>query len=261
MIQESIESYVNRELVLFKRFLFISLAVHVILLITDPSQFFFSHPPSEAEGTINIDFIAFDKNPPPSQEEEAPAPLLPQVTKKFQLEESKKPDELSFEEKKEIEKPDNKIKESKVNEEELTKVSMERLLKELKRDKDKKGKSLLPESLKERKKELESGLYGTLTLGSKEAGYSSVIKAWVQKNYTLPEISELKNADINAVIELSINGEGGIMKLRLHSSSHNTLFDELALKTVEHSAPFPPPEADWIGKSILLNFAPKTSDQ
>lgn len=255
----------NREVFLFKRFLLLSVLVHIILLAFDPSHFFFfSNSRNLTEGSINIDLIAFDSTPAPKEEDIAPPlPLLPQVPKKFELEMPQKPDEMTINEKKELLKDDPKLKiEQRKEEEKLTKVSLERLLKEMKNQKakeDGKRDSILSDSLKDRKKELEKGLHGTLSFGDTEAGYASVVKAWIQRNYALPEIYELKSADIRAIVHLVLNKEGAIVKLSLEQSSHNKLFDELALKTVEKAAPFPTPPADWVGHTIVLPFEPKVS--
>jgi TonB family protein len=249
----------DRELVLLRRFLAFSVVAHIVLLTIDPSHFFFRPKATEDEGSINIDLIAFDTNPPKESEEGAPPePLLPQMPKKFELEIPKKPDELSFDEKKEpvLDEPKIKIEQKKIDEDQLTKVSLDRLVKELNHQKEKENKnkkSLLTDSLRERKKDLETGLlHGTLTLGSTEGGYTSLVKAWIKRNYSLPEISDLKDGNTRAVLHLVINSEGGIAHLSLESSSGNPVFDELALKTIENSAPFPPPPQEWVGKTLTI---------
>jgi TonB family protein len=254
----------TRELSLFKRFLVLSIFLHIVFLTFDPSHFFFAPKTLTEEGSIDIDLIALD-SPHSREEEPTPQPLLlPQVPKKFELEIPKKPDEMVLDEKKEPIKEEPKVTIEQKKEEDLTKVSLDRLLKELNRDKakEKQATKILSHSLKERKKELEKGLlHGFLSLGNTEAGYDAVVKTWIQKNYALPEIYELKNADIKAVVQLVLNSEGGIAKLSLKHSSQNTLFDQLAMKTVENAAPFPTPPRDWVGRTIILPFEPKALGQ
>lgn len=260
------KTYANKELVLFKRFLAASVFMHIVFLVFDPSHFFFVAKNSTDEGTINIDLIAFEAAPPKQELDPLPpAPLLPQVPKKFELEVPKKPEEMVLEEKEPIkEEPKVQIDQKKIDEENLTKVSLDRLMKELNRQKEKEEKhsqkhSLLSNSLKERKKELENGLiHGTLTLGDSESSYRSVVTAWIRRNYVLPEIYELKNADIRTIVELTLNREGGIAKLTLKSSSQNSLFDQLVMKAIEKSTPFPTPPREEVGKVITIKFDPKS---
>ena len=267
MTKQDAVHHSNKELTLFKRFLAFSVVMHVLFLSFDPANvFFLSKEDRINEGTIEIDLIAIDAAPP--IEEPAPAPLLlPQIPKKFELDVPKDPEEMSLDEKvpPKVE-PKIKIEQKKQNEEDLTKVSLDRLIKELNRQKAKEKQnekpSLLTDSLKERKKELETGLlHGVLALGDTEAGYAAVVKTWIQKNYALPEIYELKNANIKAVVHLVLNDQGGIARLTLQHSSHNTLFDQLAMKTVENAAPFPTPPHDWVGKILILPFEPKVLGQ
>ncbi len=267
MIKQDSISNANREQLLFKRFLVVSVLTHFAFLFLDPSHFFFMPKPSLNEGSIEIDLIALDGAPSKKEEDLAPpTPMLPQIPKKFELDTPKKPDEMTIEDKNLPlkEEPKTQIEQKKLDEEDLTKVSLERLIKEVNRQKTKdkpKSKDLLmSNSLKDRKKQLETGLlHGTLTLGDTEGGYTSIIKNWIQRNYALPEIYELKNANIKAVIHLVLNEHGGIMKLVLGISSQNVLFDQLAMKTVEKSAPFPTPPSDWVGRTIILPFEPKVS--
>lgn len=254
----------SKELALFRRFLFISIAGHLVFLTVDPANFFFSTTPAVNEGTIDIDLIAFEMAPPKFQEEDPEAPpMLPQVTKKFELEVPKKPEEMTLDDKPEPVKEEDKIRiEQKKQDEKLTKASLERLIEELNRKKAKESdkKSLLTKSLQDRKKNLESGLLrGTLALGDAESGYASIVSAFIRRNYTLPEIPELRDANIEAIVQVAVNAEGGIAKLTLKTSSHNDLFDQSVLKTVENSAPFPPPPREAIGQVMTVRFTPKAA--
>ena len=248
---------------LFKRFLLLSVLVHAVAIVFDPSHFFFRRDTPLNEGSIDVDLIAFDAAPK-HEESEAPPLMLPQVPKKFELEQPKKPDELSIDEKKEPPKEEPKVLiEQKKTDEDLTKVSLDRLIKEVNREKEKKAKApVLTQALKERKQELEKGLLlGNLSMGGNEAGYRGVVGALIRRNYVLPEVYELKNSHIQAVVELLISDDGGITKLTLRSSSQNALFDQLALKTVENSAPFPAPPRDQAGKVITITFDSSVAGQ
>lgn len=249
----------NNELVLFKRVLIFSTVVHLAFLFLEPSLFLFNKTP--VENTIEVELLAFEtvNNKPPSSPVTPPAeaPQLPQITKRFEVEQPKNPDEMALEEKKEREKPEPKmLAKAKKEDEDLTKVALDRLIKEMNRKKPKdKTKTNLVHALSERRKELEANhMQGMLSLGESEAGYSAVVKGWIQKHYALPDIYELKNSHIKAVVQLVLNQQGGIAKLNLLSSSQNELFDQLALKTIENAAPFPSPPSDWVGKAITLPF-------
>ena len=250
----------NNELVLFKRVLVFSIFAHLVILFVEPSLFFFNKTLNE--NTIEVELLAFETNnnktpsspitPPPAETAQ-----LPQVTKRFAIEQAKNPDEMALEEQKEPVKKDPKIfTKMKKDEEDLTKIALDRLIKEVNRKTTKdKIKSNLVHYLSERKKELEANhMQGMLSLGESEAGYAAVVKGWIQKHYSLPDIYELKNSHIKAVVQLVLNQQGGIAKLSLISSSQNELFDQLALKTIENASPFPAPPQDWVGKAITLPF-------
>ncbi len=238
-----------------------SVVVHLAFLIFDPSFLFFRSQPTVDEGSIDIDIIAIDNNPPQAEAEAPPppeVPELPQITKRFEIETPPKPEELVEEEQKKPAPEEPKIEIDHKKDEDATKIALDRLIKEVNRQKNKDktaDKHLLTDALKERKKELETNqLHGMLSIGNTRSGYASVVKAWIQRNYALPEIFELKHTHLRAVVKLVINDEGSILSLDLADSSHNNIFDQLALKTVEKAAPFPSPPRDWVGKTITLPF-------
>ena len=268
MHTQSSEQNAKSELSLLKWFLISSLCVHILCLCFDPSLFFFQPQKILDEGSIDIDLISLDTQPNTHVEPPPlpPAPLLPQVPKRFDIERPEKPEDLALEEKKAPAEEEPKIQIDHQKDEEATKIALERLIKEVNRQKTKEKShekpSLLSDNLKERKKELETEqLHGILSIGTTKSGYASVVKVWIQRNYALPEIYELKNTHIKAVVELVLSEQGGIAKLSLVSSSQNPIFDQLALKTVEKAAPFPTPPPEWVGKVIVLPFETKLVGQ
>ncbi|MBI2603065.1 MAG: TonB C-terminal domain-containing protein [Deltaproteobacteria bacterium] len=260
-ILQSKDERTDVEMKTLERFFIASAFVHIFILVFDPSYLYFKPKRMDTEMVIEADLIPL---PPSSQEKDVAAPrMLPQVPKKFQLDLSEKKEELALEEAKKETKPSE---EQEKKDETLRKVSMDRLMKEIARLKAKdtaeKGKiPRLSKTLKERKEQLAGGqMKAILSIGDTENGYTSVLRNWILRYYTLPEIFGLKDADIKAVVRLVLNREGTIQNIRLERSSTNTLFDELAMKTVRDAAPFPHPPQEWVGKVILLPFEPKAKE-
>lgn len=84
--------------------------------------------------------------------------------------------------------------------------------------------------------------------------YGMILKSWVQRFYALPEIYANTENQQLAVIELILNNKGEIRKLKLTQSSHNSAFDNLALKTMKAASPYPKPPKQLVGVAIRYRF-------
>ena len=81
-----------------------------------------------------------------------------------------------------------------------------------------------------------------------------ILKIWIEKHYTLPEVYRLDIQGRKALFDLILDSNGGIQKIKLVRSSNNQVFDRLALKALEDSAPFPDPPAELVGRLIQIQY-------
>ena len=136
------------------------------------------------------------------------------------------------------------------------KQALERLLKDKARKEEKfsdANRSPLNQILLARKKQLE-GASGTAMGDESFAQYGKLLKKWMQNYYSMPEAYSLQTVGQQAVVELVLDGKGGIRSLTLLTSSQNDAFDQLALATVRKAAPFPAPPRELVGKKIHYQF-------
>jgi TonB family protein len=272
----------DREKKLLKKLIYVSLGLHLLLMVLDPSMWFFRSVPDaewviEAE-LLNIDDMAQEKKPDSIKEAKTAEDMavnehaLPQVTKKFALDQ-KKPDDDSppdpdkpKEEKKED--PDAKkledlkplAKDTNPEEDDnVKKLALDRILKEkarLEKKFAKENTSPLNETLLKRKAELKSLMASGYSLSSMNSGYAAVLKKWISHYYSLPDIYNYSDAGLKASVQVILDAAGNLQKITLYESSRDPVFDSLALKTIQDSSPFPTPPADWVGKVILFPFEP-----
>lgn len=239
---------------LFKLLLALSALLHLTFILIDFNNIIRIKNQSNKEESISVDLSYLPDGT--ALENTSSKRMLPQLPKKFKLEEKsfsdesfkKEKDKRRLSEKKEIEK--------------LKRVTLDRFRRELHRKNSKKAdltkkkkRIKLSKDLLSRRKSLEkSGKKVHISLASAKDSYASKLRFWILKNYTLPEI--YKNKKIKTEILLTLNKTGSISTMTLDSSSGNTSFDLLAVETLENSSPFPPPPKPWVGKKIKLAFEP-----
>ena len=93
-------------------------------------------------------------------------------------------------------------------------------------------------------------------IDSIKAKYQVALRVAIKRNFILPDIHELKNANIKVKIEIKIDRKGNLMRIKIINSSTNKVFDIFATNTVKNSAPFPIPPRELIGKKIIIVLTP-----
>lgn len=209
--------------------------------------------------------------------------MLPQLPKRFEIKEPEEkkvaaidPEREEKKESKDANAEKNKAgeEEAKKKEKELIEISkknaFERLMKEQERLRKKEGKKAqeeakkakeeIKELLNNRKKEIaELSKGGITTIGGdpnlNQHPYVGVLRVWIKKHYNLPEIYAQQFAGKpDPIVEIVLSSEGGLAKIDLIQSSSDPVLDQLAIKTIEDSAPFPTPPLDFVGKIIHVPF-------
>ena len=256
----------QKESTLLKRLCIISLIAHVVLITVDLSRYLVWNAEEVVPLDMIIPFELIDEFPATAQQK-APEVLvneqiLPQLPKNFKIAGEVAPEE-------DMDDPEHKLaaikkellqkkQEDDKNKIELTKKeALARLLKEKAR-KDKKfhnDAAALPQALKDRQAQLEAFLEKNAS--GMQLGYTDIIRSWIKKNYQLPDAYNLKSENLEAVFKLVIDKNGQISELNLTKSSNNQMFDQLALKTIQDSAPYPSPPNDWVGRVITVPISVK----
>ncbi len=266
------------------RFIVTSLAAHGFVLILNQLDLMPRVDFSEDEWEIRADLIsdldlsAPEKTELPNAKEApeaaVPANMLPQLTKKFKVDEDTVADEGMTEE------PEAKVAETpkKVEEKEklnvkadpdemnvlkkaeaLRRLAMERLRKEKTAEELQAEKASALAKLRDdaalSRKPNSGGAEGS---GLALQKYRSMVQAAVRRHYALPEAYNLRNAELSVVIAIVVNERGDLVSTKIEKPSGDSVFDELAFEAVKKSAPLPKPPADQAGEWIHLKFSPKS---
>lgn len=270
----------------------VSAIVHIVILLLDGFSFLSgSQTPSMEEWSIDADLIQdFDTGAPlvsalPKAEVKAPEAkvqenMLPQLTKKVTIEDTTKPEETvaddapkpkpeTKEDVKEAEKPKEEPKINLKSDDESNKLKKEEALKRLAlenlRTQEKTAKQteapeedplarIAAEAAK--RKKLNQGAIAGAATGNRHKKYGGMLDAAVRQNYSLPEVYNLKGANMKVFVNIAVNDSGQLAELSVKQSSGDPVFDELTLQAVRASVPLPKPPPDLIGQTIVLVFSP-----
>lgn len=245
---------------ILKVFLFVSIFLHVVFFVFKSYTFFDQY--QWQEDIIEVELIAFETDSlefAGNKDLTVSEKTLPQLPKHYRIKGNKKDSisDVGIEP-----SPTPKAHKRIINDEkiiELTKKeAIARLLRERARKNKKKSKKptiQLSNRLKKRKKQLLSSISQVSLQGrSIEGGYAAILKSWVKKHYSIPDIFDYSSIKKKAKIKVLLDDKGAIIKIILMQSSDNKNFDHLALRTVRDSEPFPKPPREWVGKDIVFPF-------
>ena len=169
--------------------------------------------------------------------------LLPQITKKFSIEEEKVDEDAIAETEEDAkdgnvdkkDKSDIKVENTKDESNKITKLdALKRLalesLRQEKKDTVEKAKKTDPlakireELTKKNSKFIASGDF----VGKKALDrYRLILQKSVRRNYELPEAYNFKNMDLNVVIAIKVTAKGELLTSLVAKSSGDEVFDEL----------------------------------
>lgn len=273
----------------FIKTLLITLLSHVILLSLNP-DWFFSMPIVSLEESIAVDADFMPEvsvgspqenampNAKKSEEVAVPSNLLPQLPKKFEVEQSVKTDEKPVAEEKDkksedqlakkvedvadqLESPKTKDDPNKVTKEDLLKrLAVERLKRENKVDKQMKAQKDALAKLKEELLAKDARANSTLgssagVSGIRAKNYADILKSAVKRNLYLPKNFEYDRAQLVTQLSVVINAKGELVEVKLARSSGNGAYDQAAIAALQNSVPLPQPPAEIAGQSITFNLS------
>jgi TonB family protein len=268
---------------LFLGLVIASTIVHFSMLLVGDFSWMRDKPPIQEEDPIGIDLNDFDvptkaalPKAQPAPEPKVPQELLPQLPKKFSVKEDTKPEEAIAETKEEPKPeakpapeeqkaPETKIKtdnkdDNKMDEAQIRKrAAMEALRKEEKTAKTTEAPEsdpiarLAAELNKSNKK---SVAYGSVTGKANVKAYVGLLKKAIRQNYNLPEVYNLKGANVQVTITITIGERGDLRDLEVAKGSGDQAFDEMTVQAVKASVPFTKPPQDLVDSPINLVFTP-----
>ncbi len=264
-----------------------TVALHLIVLILNPN-WFFSPPVIDMEESIavDVDFMNFPTMSAPqetalpnakkSDEAAVPANLLPQLPKKFEVEEQNKAEEKPFVEEKDPKADDSlakklvtapeqtpvpKTKEdpNKVTKEDLMKrLAVERLKQENKVDQQMKAQkdalAKLKEELAAKNADANSGAGASGVGAIRARNYGDMLHAAVKRNLYLPKTFEYDQARLVAMLSVVINSKGELVDVKVSRSSGNSAYDQAVVAAVQNSVPLPQPPAEIAGQVVTFKI-------
>jgi colicin import membrane protein len=271
----------------FSTALVICFFVHLLILLANPS-WFFSPPRIEMEESIAVDMdfmtepsmAAPQENALPkavkSEELAVPANLLPQLPKKFEIEEQKKTEEKVFVEekdpkaedalaKKEVAPPEEDVPKAK---EDPNKVTREDLLKRLAMEKLKRDNKIdlqmkaqksalakLKEDIVAADARSNSGTSSGGVSAIRAKTYADLLRAAVKRNLYLPKTFEYDQARFVTQLSVVISSKGELVGVTMARSSGNIAYDQAAILAIQNSVPLPKPPTEFVGQAITFNLS------
>lgn len=269
---------------LVRHFVLLSVAIHGVVLIINSLNLIPHVRLDDQEWEIQADLIVDSETggpdktqlPDAKEAEEAavPANMLPQLTKKFQIEEDTVADEgatldTNAQVSPKVQQSDDRDKLNiRTEKEEANRIKKREALRRLALEKLRKQSNSkqvqaqkenalakLREELSLRRPKEQQGGDGA---GFQIQKYRSMVQSAVRRNYALPEAYNLRNAQLAVVIAIVVNEKGDIISSKIERASGDSVFDELAFKAVKKSSPLPKPPVAQAGEWIHLKFTPKS---
>lgn len=259
-------AYSNLERTLLRGSFVLFLVLHLAALLVIP---LFKPVLVPDEISIDIDLlpdsVAIDHAPVAKPPE--PVNILPQLPKKFTLQ---KPMPLPIDpepapelaeakpEPAQEDKPiEEKVAQTTPNEENVLKINeaLQRLaLEKLRSQKHKETKR--DAKLNKKMQKAIATLNKLKDNGTLATNYQTALRVAIKRNFILPDIYDLKNASIEVKLEIRIDARGNLLRMRVLKSSHNKVFDDLAMAAVRNTSPFPIPPAELVDKQIIVILTP-----
>jgi periplasmic protein TonB len=272
----------------FKLILGVSVIIHLISYLVRPDLFWPAPKMNlEENWDVDVDFMGDVSLKSPhetalpdakkAEQEAVPLNVLPQLPKKFQIEEQKEvhdtPSDL----------PKEKTDEEAVAEQQKTKAQEQEKVKKMEEDANKVAmddlrKRLALEKLRQEQKTDErlkaqkdalaklkldravddananSGSAGSVLGLIKNTAYGNALKAAVARNFNLPENFRYSQNRMSVPTVVVINETGQLVSLKLNGSSGSEVYDNAVVAAIKNSVPLPAPPKDYVGREIQFNF-------
>jgi TonB family protein len=261
--------------------------LHLLVLMLNPS-WFMSPPVMDMEQSISVDvdFMSFPTltapqetalpNSKKSEEAAVPANLLPQLPKKFEIEEVKNAEEKPFVEEKDRKADDSIAKKQVANPEEtvvpktkedqnkvtkddlMKRLAVEKLKQENKVDQQMKAQkdalAKLKEELIAKNAAANTGAGASGVGAIRKRTYIDLLSASVKRNFYLPKTFEYDRSKLVTLLSVVINSKGDLVDVKVSASSGNGAYDQAVVSAFKNSVPLPQPPADIAGQVVTFQF-------
>jgi TonB family protein len=214
----------------FGKAIWLSFTAHLFLVLFFQIKTFLGDTKDlQFETAMRVDIVALPEKiqSPPSLEETPNNPVLPE-----KKQEPKEPETIKLANKKDLQK------------EALNKLKAQQAIAELKNKKLDAAKKNAASLVKGNQISAGTELTGVSRLQYDR--YVAALERHVRERWALPEW--LRKRPFRAVVLARIDEQGNIIGLELSFSSGNKQFDDLALETVQNSAPLPAPSEKFVAK-------------
>ena len=241
---------------LFKFFFVFFFALHVVAILAVPLSSFLA--PIEKEVSFAVDILPETVIPAPTNETTKPDnSMLPQLPKKFAI----KSEQLTSLPKTTLAKTNANEQSDEViaNNDDTNLIKAKEALKRLALERLRSQKKQETKKQRVLTSQMQKALLNISSVKNSDAvrsKYQTVLRVFIRRNFILPDIHDLKNADIKVKLEIKINDKGYLSKMRIIQSSNNKIFDELAASAVKNSSPFPTPPRELIEQNIIIILTP-----
>ena len=223
---------------LLKSFLCISILFHVLLTWV-PSMALWQSDPIEQE-VIDIDVVNW--TPPPGKKPKIDKKkALPQLPKTFKVKDTKPktdPNQMTVKNK-------ERQKQAKMQAKKLEAIKKQALNELSKEDYIKR---LQLEQVRLEKDETQKRqAWGQ---------YQGQLRSWITTHYSIPEVYKSQK-NIQTTVELVLDKQGRILKIRLYQKSGDRTFDEIVIANLRKASPFPSPPKRLVGEPLHFEYSSK----
>jgi colicin import membrane protein len=247
----------------------VSLGLHVLLvaIFTVKGVFFPGSEPINYQSAIRVDMVGLpdkidaEKPLPPKKQESKPEPKSEPAPKPAKTAKTKEPKAEPKAPKKDLEAV-NLTKEKNKQKEALEKLKTMSALDEIKKEVESDKKKMAgmgkakPEGTKIKGNVLAAGTELTGLNRLQHDNYLGDLDHQIKQNWVLPQW--LSKKPFRAQVRLKIDEKGQILSREIVLSSGNSSYDDLALDTIDRSAPFPAPPEKFVSivavNGLLIGF-------
>ena len=241
------------------------LVLHLAFLLLLP---LFSPVTKHPEISIDIDLLpesAMTEHATLTPSKPPPVDMLPQLPKKFKLQQPQPlaidpepaPDEPKPEPSTDNKPPPETLAKTVTNEDNTLRMheALQRLaLEKLRVQQQQESKRHAAIS-----KKMHKVISNISTLQSSNtivASYKAALRLAIKRNFILPDIYDLRNANIEIKLKIKIDARGNLMRMLVLKPSRNKVFDDLAIAAVRNTSPFPIPPAELVDQEIIVILTP-----
>ncbi|MCY4443207.1 MAG: TonB family protein [Proteobacteria bacterium] len=87
--------------------------------------------------------------------------------------------------------------------------------------------------------------------------YTRQIQLAIARFYDLPEVYRYAGEDLKTLVVVTLDTKGYVLTSQVEESSGDSLFDRVSLDVISRASPFGEPPQAWVGREMVIHFAPR----